>query len=108
MRSSEAEAVPSRAAPLLQAPAQEAMCELPWEELEFAQFQSFPQGGKPDTTGQGKTWPSSQTQVRITPAEACSIPTAEFLFQFLVHPHVAAQFLLQSLNPGLILPLAVC
>lgn len=39
---------------------------------------------------------------------AYSVHTAEFLFQFLVYPHVAAQILLQSLNPGLILPPAVC
>lgn len=44
----------------------------------------------------------------VTPAVAYSVHTAELLFQFLVYPHVTAQFLLQSLNPGLILPPAVC
>lgn len=44
----------------------------------------------------------------FTSALACRVSCPELLFQLLVYPHVSAQFLLQSLNPGLILPLAVC
>lgn len=45
---------------------------------------------------------------KLTPALAHGVSSTDLLFELLIYPHVSTQFLLQSLNSSLILPLAVC